>query len=298
MDGGSRVLDITDHRRELGANRYVYPVISRRAGGLSVGVNLNPDKACNFACPYCQVDRTVPGADREVDLEVLAAELRELLGAAASGDLWEQPPFDTVPAPLRRVADVAFAGDGEPTACPVFAEAIEVAGRALADAGLAAVRPVVLTNATLLHRPAVQRGLAALDRLDGRVWAKLDAGTEPFYRWVDGTSVPFGRVLRNLRDCSLERPIVLQCMFHLWNGRPPPAAERDAWAGRIRDILAAGGRIEEVQVVTVARRPAHPAVAPLGRPDLEDIAGRVRALGLPVRIAEGPEQWPPPRRDG
>ena len=46
-----RRLDFTDHRRDLGENRYVYAVVSRRAGGLSIGVNLNPDKVCNFDCP-------------------------------------------------------------------------------------------------------------------------------------------------------------------------------------------------------------------------------------------------------
>ena len=46
-----RQLNFHDHRRELGDNLYVYPVISRRAGGLSVGVNLNPDKVCNLTVP-------------------------------------------------------------------------------------------------------------------------------------------------------------------------------------------------------------------------------------------------------
>ena len=48
------------HERSFEANRFVYPVLSRRAGGLSVGINLNPDKICNFDCIYCQVDRVSP----------------------------------------------------------------------------------------------------------------------------------------------------------------------------------------------------------------------------------------------
>ena len=64
-----------DHRRGLADNRYVYAVVSRRSRGVSVGVNLNPDKVCNFDCVYCQVDRTTPGADRDVDVERLGAEL-------------------------------------------------------------------------------------------------------------------------------------------------------------------------------------------------------------------------------
>ena len=48
----------TQHERRFEANRFVYPVLSRRSKGLSLGVNLNPDKVCNFDCIYCQVDRT------------------------------------------------------------------------------------------------------------------------------------------------------------------------------------------------------------------------------------------------
>ncbi len=50
----------TQHSRSWQSNRYVYPVISRRSKGLSIGVNLNPDKVCNFDCVYCCVDRTHP----------------------------------------------------------------------------------------------------------------------------------------------------------------------------------------------------------------------------------------------
>src|SRR5215831_19604434 len=102
----ARRLDFEDHRRDLAANRYVYAVVSRRAQGLSIGVNLNPDKVCNFDCPYCQVDRTTPGGPPRIDVALLKSELQELL-ERARGDLWAEAPFDTVEPALRRVADVA-----------------------------------------------------------------------------------------------------------------------------------------------------------------------------------------------
>ncbi|GHV16314.1 hypothetical protein AGMMS49938_16200 [Fibrobacterales bacterium] len=46
-----------DHSRTFSDFRFVYPVISRRAKGLSIGVNCTPNKTCNFNCIYCQVDR-------------------------------------------------------------------------------------------------------------------------------------------------------------------------------------------------------------------------------------------------
>src|SRR5690349_20307833 len=109
-----------DHRRQFADNRYVYAVVSRRSKGVSVGINLNPDKICNFDCVYCQVDRTTPGGPGEVELPVLLAELEAVLDAVASGRLFEEERFRTTPETQRRLNDIAFSGDGEPTTCPTF----------------------------------------------------------------------------------------------------------------------------------------------------------------------------------
>ena len=108
------------HPRTLGSQRYVYAVLSRRAGGISIGVNLSPHKACNFDCTYCQVDRTTPGAEKTVDLAVLRDEVRATFDAARSGALAAESRFAAAPAELRSVVDVAFSGDGEPTNEPCF----------------------------------------------------------------------------------------------------------------------------------------------------------------------------------
>src|SRR3982750_345300 len=112
----------TQHSRSWRDNRYVYPVISRRSKGLSIGVNLNPDKVCNFDCVYCCVDRTVPPTYREVDMSVLDDELSRMLELASSGEIWQIPPFDQTTARLRRINDVAFSGDGEPTSFKSFSQ--------------------------------------------------------------------------------------------------------------------------------------------------------------------------------
>jgi len=121
------------HDRVWQSNRYVYPVVSRRSKGISIGVNLNPDKVCNFDCIYCSVDRrksnTPPPAwaVRDIDLDVLRAELVAMLETVRSGAIYRFDPFDKIPAELRRVNDVAFSGDGEPTSCPNFMGACKVA---------------------------------------------------------------------------------------------------------------------------------------------------------------------------
>ncbi|MDG1482563.1 MAG: radical SAM protein [Myxococcota bacterium] len=278
MTDRTRQLDFTDHSRKLASNRYVYAVVSRRSRGLSIGINLNPDKVCNFACPYCQVDRTVPGGDRAVDLNVLSAELTSLLNLFSSGELWSVPPFDTAAPEFRRVNDIAFAGDGEPTSAREFPDAVSAVAGVRSAFGLSGVALNLLTNATLFHRPKVTAGLEALDAAGGEIWAKLDAGTAAWFARVDGTSLPFSRVLDNLTAAAKLRPIVLQCMFHAIDGTGPSDDEITSWAGRIDDILKVGGMIRLVQVYSVARKPADPRVSPLPRSRLEEIAAAARAV--------------------
>lgn len=282
----SRRLDFRDHRRELGDNRYVYAVVSRRAAGLSIGLNLNPDRVCNFNCPYCQVDRTPEGLaeagrqPRAVDVRRLEAELDALLAWVADGSLWTRAPFDTAPLALRRVSDIAFAGDGEPTSSRAFPAAVEAVRRVRDAAGLATTPTRLLTNATLLHRASVRAALPGIDS----IWAKLDAGTERYFQRVDGTTFPFARVLANLTSLAIERPITLQCMFLSLDGAGPTPVEIDTWVRRITDIRAAGGHIEGVQVYTVARKPSAPEVGSLPIDALEAIANAVRREGFEAEV--------------
>ncbi|MBA3708361.1 MAG: radical SAM protein [Planctomycetes bacterium] len=277
----------TQHSREWQANRYVYPVISRRSRGLSIGVNLNPDKACNFDCVYCSVDRKTPGKGREVDLPTLRAELDHMLGLAASGALFADGPLSETPAELKRINDVAFSGDGEPTACPAFGDAARLAAELIAARSLEA-KIVVITNATLLAKPEVAQALAFLDAHRGEVWAKLDAGTEAYYQLVDRTKVPLARVLDNLRACGRLRPIVIQSLFMRLQGEPPTPAEIAAYIGRLRDLLADGCRIALVQVYTTARQTAESFVSPLTNAEVDAIAHQVRAIGVEAEAYYGP----------
>jgi wyosine [tRNA(Phe)-imidazoG37] synthetase (radical SAM superfamily) len=275
----TRTLDFKDHRRELDRNLYVYAVASRRARGLSIGVNLNTDKICNFDCPYCQVDRTTPGGPSAIDVARLASELEALLDRVASGHIWEEKPFDTVAPELRRLADVAFSGDGEPTTPPEFPAAAETV-RAILDRRRLGIPLRLITNATLFDRPRVREALRLFDDL----WCKLDAGSEPYFHLVDGTRLPFAKVLKNLSDVARERSIVIQSMFLRYAGAPPSQDEILAYVGRLRDIVAGGGKVELVQVYTVARQPADSRCEPLPREALDAIAEKVRGLGLTAEV--------------
>ena len=283
MPGNSpRTLSFRHHPRELAENRYVYAVLSRRSGGISIGINLNPDKICNFDCVYCQVDRTTPARFRRVDLKILGRELNEILDRTRSGRLFEEAPFAGLRKPLQRVQDIAFSGDGEPTTCRQFKEAVELAIKAKQKAGLADLKILVITNATMFHRARVAEAFSLLDRHNGEIWAKLDAGTELYYKQVDVTTIPFKRILDNILDAARLRPIVIQSLFMRLHGKPPAASEVQAYCDRLRGITAKGGKIKLVQVYTVARSPAQPYVSALSKKEVDAITEKVRKIPLPV----------------
>ena len=119
------MLTTDDHRRDSAGLLYVYPVVSRRAGGVSIGINLNPNNACNWACLYCQVENLTRGGPPPIDLDRLESELEGFLGDVLEGDFMQRE----VPPEVRRLMDVAFSGNGEPTSAPEFAEAVVRVGK-------------------------------------------------------------------------------------------------------------------------------------------------------------------------
>ncbi len=268
------------HDRHWEQNRFVYPVVSRRSGGLSIGINLNPDKRCNFDCVYCSVDRSVTSWDQRLDLHVVRDELTELLQLAQSGQIWTHPPFDRADPSLRRLNDIAFSGDGEPTSCLQFADACTLVIDLLTQRNAADVKIVLITNATLLHQPRVKIALNILDHYLSEIWAKLDAGTEAYYHQVERTKVPFERVLNNIRDVGQSRAIVIQSLFMRIDGDPPSDTEINAYLTRIETLVDQGCQINRVQVYTVARKTAESSVTPLDAHALDQITQRVRGLGL------------------
>lgn len=281
------------HPREYRENRFVYPVLSRRSGGISLGVNLNPDKVCNFDCIYCQVNRVDVSETKFVEMEQLLTELEAMFRFVGSGDIYRDAAFCDIPEPLRRLNDVAFSGDGEPTTYKNFDEIVRSVA-ALKKTHqkkwhqLDDVKMVLITNASMFHRPAVQRALELFDANNGEIWAKLDAGTEPYYQQVERTKIPFQRILENITEAAQRRAVVIQSLFMQINGEPPSEMEIDAFCGRLNDVIAAGGRISLVQVYTIARPPAESFVLPLSNKAVDRIAETVRSkTGLTTDVYYG-----------
>jgi wyosine [tRNA(Phe)-imidazoG37] synthetase (radical SAM superfamily) len=221
---------------------------------------------------------------RTLDLDLLRDELRRTFALAASGALLEEPRFAGAPPELLRVADVALSGDGEPTNERWFPEAARMVADERARSGLPDLPYRVITNATTFHRPRVAETLRHLDAHGLDVWAKLDAGSEAYYRLVDRTAVAFETVLANLLACARERVTTIQALFARHHGDLPPDGEIDAWAGRLRAIREGGGRIGWIQVHTVSRPPAEGFVGPLTPGELAEIADAARTACPEARV--------------
>ena len=252
-------------------NRFVYPVLSRRSQGVSIGVNLNPDKVCNFDCIYCQVDRMTSSETRFVEMGQLLTELDEMLGLVTSGELFRSEQCSVFPPPLQWLTDVAFSGDGEPTTYKNFDEIIQSCAELKQKHGLDSVKMVLITNASMFHRDHVQRGLKIMDANQGEIWAKLDAGSEEYYRLIERTRIPFQRVLDNIEQASSVRPIVIQSLFMKVNDQRPSDKELEMFCQRLAHILQQGGEISLIQIYTIARLPAESYVTPLADSEVDRI---------------------------
>lgn len=285
-----------DHRRVWEDFVYCYPVISRRSKGVSLGVNLNPDKVCNFDCVYCEVDRTAPGKRRDIDLDLLEREMSALLDLTLDGSLFTFPPFDSARPEQRRLNDIAFSGDGEPTTAKEFPEAVERIAHLKWLRGLEDVKLVLITDSSRLQAREVVQGLDTLMTNNGEIWAKLDAGTEAYYKEINRTSIPFGRIVENIEITARLRPIIIQSLFLNWNGQDPSTDEIAAYCGILRGIQGMGGQLQGIQLYTVARPTPEAEARPMQAKELDALAHQVRAAmpTVPIEVFYGPVDGPGP----
>ena len=155
---------------------------------------------------------------------------------------------------MLRLNDIALSGDAEPTTLKDFSATIAMIARVKPPG----VKIVLITDAGGLDRADVKRGLEIMDANNGEVWAKLDAGTEEYFKLINRTKIPFARILKNIGDCAKARPVVIQSLFMKVRGVGPSADEITAYCQRLREIgniNPARSGIKLVQVYTIARKP-------------------------------------------
>lgn len=281
-----RTLTPMNHDRDNAGMTYVYSVVSRRSRGVSIGVNLNPNNACNWRCVYCQVPNLQRGGPPPIDLVLLGDELRRMLTHIVHGDFMALH----VPEDLRRLNDVALSGNGEPTTAPEFPQVVALIGRVLVDLGLAGrIKLVLITNGSQLDKSRVRDGIRAMAVLNGEVWFKFDRATRTGMHLVNGSAATPERHYQRLKQCAGLCPTWVQtCMFALDN-QPPAEAEVRAYLDLLARAVAEGLPPRGVLLYGLARQPQQPGAERLSGLSfdwLRGLADRIEALGLPVRLSE------------
>ena len=270
--------------RDFLDNRFVYTVISPRARGLTVGVNMNPDKHCNFDCVYCEVNRGEPARESRLNVPAMIAELERTLESVRSGELRERTAYRSTPPELLELRHVTLSGDGEPTLCSNFVEAVEAVIHLRARGRFQFFKLVLITNASGLTRPDVVAGLNLFTARD-EIWAKLEAGTQEYMDRVNRPGCSLREILTNILELSRRRPVIIQSLFPAVNGEAPPPAEIEAYVQRLRELKEGGAQIPLVQIYSATRPTPHSECGHLPLRVLSQIARRVReASGLKAEV--------------
>lgn len=270
--------------REFLSNRYVYCLFSPRAGGLTIGINLTPDRRCNFDCVYCDVHRPQPSGNGRFEVEIMAQELEDLLGLIVHHRLREFRLFRNLPDALLELKHVALSGEGEPTLCEEFAEAVRAVVHVRARGHFPFFKIVLLSNGSTLDQSGVQAGLRHLI-LQDEVWLKLDAGGQETYELINRSAVPFERIYNNIRDLGRQRPVVIQSLFPLLNGVEPSVRQIDEFVACLERLVQEGAKISLVQVYSANRLATRANCRHLPLKSLSRIAQQVRErTGLTVAV--------------
>ena len=276
------ILTVTDHNRDVGGLRYVYPVVSRRAGGVSIGINLNPNNACNWRCIYCSVPNLTRGTPPPIELDVLEQELRGLLNDVLHGDFMQRHVSETD----RQLKDIAFSGNGEPTSAKEFPLAVMLVERVLKDFDLLSkIKIRLITNGSMMDKRSVLESVRHLAQCNGEVWFKLDAGTKEGIARINDVNLNPQSHIQRLKNCAAICPTFIQtCMFAL-DGQPPPESEISAYLSLVSQAKEV---IQGVHLYGIARPSMQAEATRLSRLPaewLEDVAQRIRQLGLTVQVS-------------
>jgi len=210
MNKKTYVLHAEDHDRNIFDSKYVYPVVSRRAGGLSLGINLNTNNACNWQCIYCEIPNLSRGGPEPIEVELLKDELNFWIDQIINSNFLKKntPPGTTF-------ADVALSGNGEPTAAPEFLDVLEIIIASLKEHKLVDKIPVrLITNGSFISKK--KECLNIFNQYHGEVWFKIDAADEDSIKLINQVNLNPNSMINNLKKCAEACQTVIQtCLLKI-----------------------------------------------------------------------------------
>ena len=282
MSVSKQYLSIHDHSRELSGLKYIYSVISRRAGGLSIGINLNVNNACNWQCIYCEIPNLTRGSPPPIELNVLENELRLFLHDIIHGDYMER----NVAIEDRHLKDIAFSGNGEPTSAAEFPQVILIVKKILQEFDLLhKIKIRLITNGSLMHEASVLKSIEMLEEINGEVWFKVDAATEETIKTINQINLKPNQILERLLNTANICPTFVQTCIFMINGKSPDDKDINAY---VELINKAKKIIKGVHLYGLARPSLQPRARDLGRISeqvLKNIAKKLIDLNIPTTVS-------------
>lgn len=245
-------LKISDHSRYFANYTYVYPVVSRRSQGISLGINLNTNNACNWRCIYCQVEGLVRGKPTDIDLAKVEFELDDMLNQIVNGNFVEK----YAPTNLQRFNDICLSGNGESTLSLQFSEVVDIIAKLRQKYYLTdQVKTILITNGSEINRPNVMKGLKTLANNNGEIWFKVDSANEASIATINQVNLSLDSILNRLKlASSLCKTYIQTCIFKQHDQNPTDHEIKQY----IDFVVSVKQYIAGVLLYSTARNPALP----------------------------------------
>ncbi len=274
------ILTITDHNRKTFKGKYIYPVVSRRAGGLSLGINLNTNNACNWQCIYCEVPDLIRGKPDSINLKELEVELDYWLDQIINQSFLNQYTQNKT-----EFKDIAFSGNGEPTASKQFKDVIKIVIKKINEYKLTKKITIrLITNGSNMSNPNVKEALSLMNNFSREVWFKIDQINEEDVKTINQVNLSKATVKRNLEAALDTSPTVIQtCLFRL-NNKLPSNASLDAYIDFLKTYEKKIKGIHLYSIARLSEQSSDYELTRLTEPELESIANKIKLLNIPTQI--------------
>ena len=274
------ILTITDHNRKTFKGKYIYPVVSRRAGGLSLGINLNTNNACNWQCIYCEVPDLVRGKPDSINLKELEVELDYWLDQIINQSFLNQYTQNKT-----EFKDIAFSGNGEPTASKQFKDVIKIVIKKINEYKLTKKITIrLITNGSNMSNPNVKEALSLMNNFSREVWFKIDQINEEDVKTINQVNLSKATVKRNLEAALDSSPTVIQtCLFRL-NNKLPSKESLDAYIDFLKTYEKKIKGIHLYSLARLSEQSSDYELTRLTEPELESIANKIKLLNIPTQI--------------
>jgi len=268
------MLTIFNHDRNIFNSKYIYPVVSRRSMGLSLGINLNTNNACNWQCIYCQVSDLTRGKPEKIDLELLENELDKWLENIVNGAFLSECASHKID-----FKDIAFSGNGEPTATPEFEPIVKIVLKKIDKFQLSnTIKLRLITNGSYLNKKNVQESLEHMKSVNHEVWFKIDNVNTEEAQKINRINLSTANLRKNLKNALSISPTIVQTCLLKINKKLPSQSFINEYIKFLEPYASHLKAIHLYSMVRPSQQKTDIQIEALEKKDLQIIADKMNVL--------------------